>query len=511
MNKKKDGKMKTIIQLFTILVIFISGCATYKVNTEPQGADIYRYYEKEPNKEKIDINTFNSKNLKYYGKSPINLGFNPKLYPFVIQAKMDGFNDSKLLTNTDFQNQNFLISLNKNIHISINSSPSTADIFFSTDNLSFQHIGKTPFIFYLDEESISSLYFKISKNAYFESKVFDYTDFHKSETYKYILDVNLINYPTLKISSNPTNCDIYKYISNIDNNNIIESEMTYVGKSPFDITIEPKLKHIYFQARTADYENSNIIHYETKDDSKILKIELGKKIIRYGNLKITGNIIKSYVYIDGKKIEKINRNEFNKKLETGQHTISIDKSGYRRETFTISIFKDKITTYDIVLSEIKFGWIKLTSNEGNVDIYLDNENIGALKSGLPFNKKVEIGEHQISAKKDFFMPNTIIQTMKENEVFEHYFELKKASGWIEQKPSSSNIVQATGKLTIATERSDIKVYIEGAEKTPTFTLDNVPAGIYNIKVVGNNLNENMQIIIENNEEKFIDLDVRFPE
>ena len=201
------------VNYLVILIVFVSGCATHKVITEPQGADIYKYYEKDTKKENVNLDSFNPKKLEYLGKSPVKLGFNPKLYPFIIQAKMEGYKDSNLLTNTDFPNNIFLISLEEQNHITVKSEPPNSTVLLSSNNKSFRKIGETPIKYFINDENVKMLKFKITKKGYYESKTFDFSNFQASGGNNFVLDIDLISYPIIQISSSPINCDIYQYIS----------------------------------------------------------------------------------------------------------------------------------------------------------------------------------------------------------------------------------------------------------------------------------------------------------
>ncbi len=151
------------------------------------------------------------------------------------------------------------------------------------------------------------------------------------------------------------------------------------------------------------------------------------------------------------------------------------------------------------------GYLKLTSNESNVDVYIDDELVGQILD-KPFNTKLSVGKHKIMVKKQFFMPNTINIEIKKKSVFSYNFELVKATGWLEDEAGQSQIVQATGNLTIVTTRNDLSVYIEGIKKIPPFELKNIASGIYSIKIVGPGINKTLTVTVEDNENEFIDLD-----
>ena len=155
-----------------------------------------------------------------------------------------------------------------------------------------------------------------------------------------------------------------------------------------------------------------------------------------------------------------------------------------------------------------YGYLKLTSNEQNVDIYVDGDLAGQIQEG-PFNKKLPAGPHRIMARKSYFMPITIRASVEVKSVFAYRFELVEASGWTEAEPGVAKVVQARGNLTVVTERSDYVVYFEGVRKTPPFELKGIPAGLYELRIVRTGLDESITIEVNDGDTVFLDLDERF--
>ena len=153
------------------------------------------------------------------------------------------------------------------------------------------------------------------------------------------------------------------------------------------------------------------------------------------------------------------------------------------------------------------GYVKFESNQSGVDLLVDGVLHGQITKGRPLNIKLPIGEHSFTARKEFFKPITISTVLREKDVFTYQFNLIKASEWVEDTPEVYNVRQASGSLKIVTSRSDLEVEIQGATKTPPFELSDVPAGSYDILVKGPNLRKTISIIVNENEEVFIDLDI----
>ena len=161
------------------------------------------------------------------------------------------------------------------------------------------------------------------------------------------------------------------------------------------------------------------------------------------------------------------------------------------------------------LVKTEYSYLKLTSNEKNVDIYINGRLVGQIQGEKPFNKKVDSGRHQIMAKKRFFRPLTIKIDLDAKEVFAYNFELIKATGWQEEEPGEGKIIQAKGNLTIVTERNDLKVFIDGVEKIPPFELKNIAAGIYELLIQRPRIKKSFSQTINDGENIFIDLDEMF--
>ena len=154
------------------------------------------------------------------------------------------------------------------------------------------------------------------------------------------------------------------------------------------------------------------------------------------------------------------------------------------------------------------GYIRLTSNESDVNIYVDGKHLGKITDG-PLSRKLLTGSHRIMAKKEYFMPITIKIKMKDKQIFPYHFELKKVQGWFETQPGQSTVVQARGTLTIVTEKSDYSVYIEGYEKIPPFELKDMPAGEYKLKIKCPDFTKYHTVTVKENELTFFDLDETF--
>jgi len=185
--------------------------------------------------------------------------------------------------------------------------------------------------------------------------------------------------------------------------------------------------------------------------------------------------------------------------------IKVERAGYKTQEQYLSSTADDRTTI-IRLEEILSGYLKLTSSENNVEIYIDNEYQGLLSQKAPFNKKIEVGTHQVSARKKFFKSNTVNIPIEPNTVYAHNFNLIPANTDWNENTSNTRLVQAKGSLTVVTERKDLVVYIDGNRKVPSFELSDIAAGEYDMRVVGSGIEKVIHIVINDGQKVFIDID-----
>lgn len=153
-----------------------------------------------------------------------------------------------------------------------------------------------------------------------------------------------------------------------------------------------------------------------------------------------------------------------------------------------------------------FGYLNLTSNENDVQIYLDGELIGEIVNGMPFNKKLSEGSYVLLARKQFFTPITSIIDVKHQDIIPIHFHLTPVTGWTETPPYVATAEQARGDLIIVTERNDYTISIEGVDKTPPFEFKNMPSGIYSITIRRPGFIRVMDITVPIDDVVFLDLD-----
>ena len=234
-----------------------------------------------------------------------------------------------------------------------------------------------------------------------------------------------------------------------------------------------------------------------------------------GKITVITNITNVDIYKNGMIIGNTSSNKkISFTIEEGKYLLKAEKNNYsviEKDVF-IKGGENENVYFDLREKPTSYGYLKLTSNERNVDVYVDGKLKGQIPGGeKPFNKKIRIGEYIIMVKKQFFSPNSIKINIDENEIVPYYFELVKATGGNELTATQSNIYQTKGNLTILTERNDLDVYIDGVKKIPPIQLTEIPAGFYTIRVKSNNLDENFRITVQDKETTIINLDEKYPE
>ncbi len=156
------------------------------------------------------------------------------------------------------------------------------------------------------------------------------------------------------------------------------------------------------------------------------------------------------------------------------------------------------------LKSLGYGFIKFTSNQKNVDIFVDGLKMGKITK-KPFVAKIVEGKHIITAKKYLFGSKSIEVKIKPNDAFSYHFELLP-SGNMNELVGNGKIVQSTGTLTVLTSRNDLEVNIDGAIKIPPFKLPNIATGKYTIKIKGPNIKKSITIEVLPNKNNVYNLD-----
>ncbi|MCG8423829.1 MAG: PEGA domain-containing protein [Proteobacteria bacterium] len=100
------------------------------------------------------------------------------------------------------------------------------------------------------------------------------------------------------------------------------------------------------------------------------------------------------IYIDDKKKGPISKTPWTGTIE-GEHTIFIERRGYKPVEKRISPSPDKLLVLSFTLAEEDYlGWIDIRSNVPGADIYIDDKAVGVY-SKTPFSGNLKPGKHKI--------------------------------------------------------------------------------------------------------------------
>lgn len=168
---------------------------------------------------------------------------------------------------------------------------------------------------------------------------------------------------------------------------------------------------------------------------------------------------------------------------------------------------EKLLTEVTRLESLGHGYIRLTANMNEVDVYVDGVLRGSLKDGKPFVSKLLEGRHTIQARKDFFGSKTISVEIEADDAFAYDFDLKP-SGNLSEQLGEGKIIQSTGVLVIATTRNDVKVVINGVERIPPTKMPKMPSGKHMMKVITPQRSFTLEILVKDNARTLVDLDKR---
>jgi hypothetical protein len=343
----------------------------------------------------------------------------------------------------------------------------------------------------------------------FKSVTISGDDIKKLDRYHFILPELETIKITRSISSEPEGANIFmgNQMDNLANTGF---------KTPHSfemIGTDPWFPSTYIQVRQKAYQDSEIKLLPGKKTSDEVRFKL-KAARKYTiNTTITSEPGGARIYVGSKKDELLSTSKetpytfsfSDYHSEAPDQYYQVIKEGYNPSEVK---YLNKRSNHEVLhfsLKEIQFGYLKLTTNEKLVDVYLDGKLESQIKD-KPFVKKVSAGNHTIMVKKRFFKPETIQVSVSENGVFEYHFELVKASGWQEDKPGTSTVVQGKGDLTVLTGHDDFVVYIDGVKKPAPFVLKNIAAGLYELRIVGPGIDKVINQIVNDGDKIIIDLD-----
>lgn len=168
---------------------------------------------------------------------------------------------------------------------------------------------------------------------------------------------------------------------------------------------------------------------------------------------------------------------------------------------------EKLLTEVTRLESLGHGYIRLTANMDDVDVYIDGVLRGNLKDGKPYVSKLIEGLHTIQARKDFFGSNTFSVEIEADDAFAYNFDLIP-SGNLSEQLGEGKIIQSTGVLVIATTRNDVKIVINSFERIPPTKMSKMPSGKHMMKVITPERSFTLEILVKANAKTLVDLDKR---
>ena len=121
-------------------------------------------------------------------------------------------------------------------------------------------------------------------------------------------------------------------------------------------------------------------------------------VTELGDAKVRGLIViesepqNASIYLDDRKNGVFATTPWSGSLE-GEHKIIIEKRGYQISESTISADPSKLFVLRAVMSQqSNLGWVEVTSNIPNSDIYIDDKNQGAI-GRTPMSQNIAPGKH----------------------------------------------------------------------------------------------------------------------
>ena len=122
------------------------------------------------------------------------------------------------------------------------------------------------------------------------------------------------------------------------------------------------------------------------------------EVQQLGDAKVRGLVViesepqNATIYLDDRKNGPFAQTPWSGTLE-GEHRIMIEKKGFAGADKTLSANPDKLLTVVAILGKEEFlGWVDVTSNIPKSDVFLDNQEQGAVGK-TPYSQYVKPGKH----------------------------------------------------------------------------------------------------------------------
>lgn len=123
-----------------------------------------------------------------------------------------------------------------------------------------------------------------------------------------------------------------------------------------------------------------------------------EEVQKLGDVKVRGLVVvesepqNATIYLDDKKKGPFATTPWSGTLD-GEHKIIIEKRGYQVSESTISADPSKLFVLRAVMSQTTYlGWVEITSNVPNSDIYIDDKNQGVV-GRTPLSQNIAPGKH----------------------------------------------------------------------------------------------------------------------
>ena len=139
---------------------------------------------------------------------------------------------------------------------------------------------------------------------------------------------------------------------------------------------------------------------EKMSKRKRKKAKTSKKVKALAEVSVRGLVVvetepeNAELFIDDKAKGPISKTPWSGTLE-GEHTIYLEKKGYKPHEMTFTPSPDKLMVISVALAADDYlGWVNITSNVPGADIFLDDKSVGAY-SKTPFSGNLKPGKHDV--------------------------------------------------------------------------------------------------------------------
>ncbi len=247
---------------------------------------------------------------------------------------------------------------------------------------------------------------------------------------------------SLTINSNPSGAKVY-----VDGD--------YRGTTPLTLNLTPGTHSIKLTKQ--DYQDYTTTITLNPGESKTISVTLTPA---FGYLSVDSSPAGAKVYVDGSYIGDTPIENY--KLSIGQHSLKITKQGYQDYTTTIILNPGDSKTLNIELTPI-FGYLTINSNPSGATVFIDGTKIGK----TPIEKhKILTGTHRVLVKMNGYHEESFNVLIQSNKELSFNVEL----------------IPLPGTLTINSNPSGAKVYVDGDYRGTTPLTLNLTPGTHSIKL-----------------------------